>query len=133
MGVLLRCSSFIPRVDARKSWEEMPVRDSKGKMQATAPYGYARDDGDKGCCCRRDGGGNIDGGISRETLGKGELSPLGRRAQAPKPALTWHTIHTPPSLLAGTLVYLTRLVQCQLIALLLVALPCVCIGVWQIG
>ena len=47
MGVVLESlfPFLIPRIGDGKSWELMPVREAEGKTQATAPYGYACDDG----------------------------------------------------------------------------------------
>ena len=91
---------YIPRIGDGKSWKGMPVTDSDGKMQATAPYGYARDDGMIGLLLVARWMVNYDGGSRR----RGAAA----HRQGSEASLTWHTIHTPPSLLAGTLVYLSN-------------------------
>ena len=103
----MRC--YIPRIGDGKSWKGMPVRDSEGKMQATAPYGYAWMMEIRAAVGNEMEGNSDESGISKRDLTKGGSAV---RAQASEASLTPYILRHPCCGNEYTLVYPTRLVQC---------------------
>ena len=86
--VALKLASFIPRigVGVGKSWEEMPVREGERKTWASAPCGYACDDGTIRAAVVNEMDGEFRGSQGVEGLGR----PLRTPPKPPAPYILRH-------------------------------------------